>query len=45
MKVKDAADYLTCVKKRVCVRKQYAKKFGTDSKTPYLCIVNQRERC
>jgi len=44
MKVKDVTNYLTCVKKRVCVRKQSIKKFGKDSKTPYLCIVNQRER-
>ena len=33
---------LTKVKNSVCVRKQFTKKLGFSSGTPYLCIVNQR---
>ena len=36
--------FLTLVKKRCCVRKQMPEMFCRLAKSPYLCIVNQREK-
>ena len=43
MQIKVVPLSLTKVKKRGCVRKQMAEKFGASRFLPYLCIVNQKE--
>ncbi len=45
MKVNPFGNSLTLVKKRVCVRKQFLKKFGGCPTKSYLCIVNQYKSC